>query len=146
VSGDEAAESRMRASRADRERVIEVLKTAFVHERLTKDELDARVGQALAARTYADLELLTAGIPAERNPAKLPMPPFQPYPPVRAAVKGSVIAIAATALATSIFAGVIGHDPGAAAIVVIALTVCTVIAGLLTAMIVGVVTVISRCL
>ena len=59
--GDEMAaaggrgDGRLRASRADREHVIELLKTAFVQERLTKDELDARVGQALASRTYAEL-------------------------------------------------------------------------------------------
>ena len=39
---------------ADREYVIDTLKTAFVHGRLTRDGLDARAGQALAARTYAD--------------------------------------------------------------------------------------------
>jgi Domain of unknown function (DUF1707) len=54
-----------RASRADRERAIEVLKTAFVEDRLTRDEFDLRVGQALASRTYADLAALTADIPAE---------------------------------------------------------------------------------
>jgi hypothetical protein len=48
-------DGRLRASRADREHVIELLKTAFVQDRLTKDELDARVGQALASRTYAEL-------------------------------------------------------------------------------------------
>jgi hypothetical protein len=129
----------MRASRVDRERVIDALKTAFVHDRLTKDELDARVGQALAARTYADLDALTVGIPAGHDPARLPIPPFQPYPPVRAAIKGSALAIATTALAASIFAGVMGHDPAAAAIVVVAFTVCTLIAGLLALVIAGVV-------
>ena len=34
----------MRASHADREQVIEALKDAFVHGRLTKDELEARTG------------------------------------------------------------------------------------------------------
>ena len=42
---------------------IEALKTAFVHGRLTKAELDARAGQALSARTYADLAALTTDIP-----------------------------------------------------------------------------------
>ena len=54
----------LRASHADREQVIEVLKAAFVQGRLAKDELDARAGQALAARTCADLAALTAGISA----------------------------------------------------------------------------------
>lgn len=60
----------MRASRLDRERVIELLKAAFVQERLTQDELDTRVGQALASRTYADLAALTADIPAESTAAE----------------------------------------------------------------------------
>ena len=55
---------RLRVSRADRERVIELLKVAFVQDRLTRDELDTRVGLALASRTYADLADLTADIPA----------------------------------------------------------------------------------
>jgi hypothetical protein len=54
----------LRASRADREQVIDTLKAAFVQERLNKDELDERVGQALAARTYAELAVLTGDIPA----------------------------------------------------------------------------------
>ncbi len=36
---------------------------AFVQDRLTKDELDMRVSQALASRTYADLAAVTADIP-----------------------------------------------------------------------------------
>ena len=62
----------MRASHADREQVIEALKDAFVHGRLTKDELDARAGGALAARTCAELDAVTADIPPARvaaNPA-----------------------------------------------------------------------------
>ena len=54
----------LRAGHADREQVIEALKAAFVHGRLTKAELDTRVGQALSARTCADLAALTADIPA----------------------------------------------------------------------------------
>ena len=55
----------LRASRTDRERVIELLKAAFVEERLDKDEFDARVVQALASRTYAELAAVTADIPAD---------------------------------------------------------------------------------
>jgi hypothetical protein len=59
-----AGRGRLRASHADREQVIGTLKAAFVQGRLTKDELDARVGQTLAARTYADLTAVTADLPA----------------------------------------------------------------------------------
>ena len=65
----------LRACHADREQVIGVLKTAFVQGRLGKDELNARVGQALAARTYADLAALTADLPAGLAAAE---PPYQP--------------------------------------------------------------------
>ena len=67
---------RLRASHADREQVIEVLKDAFVQGRLTKHEFDSRAGQALASRTYAELAALTADIPVW--PAAAPPPPRQP--------------------------------------------------------------------
>ena len=57
-----AGRDRIRAGHADREQVIGTLTNAFVHGRLTKDEFDARTGQALTARTYADLAVLTAAI------------------------------------------------------------------------------------
>jgi hypothetical protein len=53
----------LRASHVDREQVISALKTAFVQGRLAKDEFDARVGQALASRTRAELAVITADIP-----------------------------------------------------------------------------------
>jgi hypothetical protein len=59
-----AGRTHFRAADSDRELVIEVLKGAFVQGRLTKDEFDARVGQTFASRTYAELALLTADIPA----------------------------------------------------------------------------------
>jgi hypothetical protein len=65
----------LRACHADREQVIGVLKAAFVQGRLGKDELSARVGQALAARTYADLAALTADLPAGLAAER---PPYQP--------------------------------------------------------------------
>jgi hypothetical protein len=58
----------MLASDADREQVIDVLKAAFVQERLAKDEFDLRVGQVLAARTIAELAALIAGLPSARPP------------------------------------------------------------------------------
>ena len=66
--GDEmsAAEGRghLRVSHADREQVIDALKVAFVQGRVAKGELDLRVSQAFAARTYADLAAVTADLPA----------------------------------------------------------------------------------
>jgi len=71
-----AAEGRshgdLRASHADRERVIGTLKAAYVEGRLTEDELDARVGQVYASRTYAELAKVTAEVTADIpvNPAR----------------------------------------------------------------------------
>ncbi len=65
----------LRASHADREHVIDVLKVAFVQGRLTKDELDARVGQTFASQTYGELAMVTADIPADAAAAQPPRPP-----------------------------------------------------------------------
>jgi len=103
-----ASRDRLRAGHADREQVIEALKTAFVDGRLTKNELAARTGRALTARTYADLAALTADIPAEPAPARpaavVPGPARPPVQPVRrplakaAAISGTCLAIAAAAI------------------------------------------------
>jgi Domain of unknown function (DUF1707) len=67
------AGGRLRASHADRDQAIEALKDAFAQGRLTGDELDSRVGQALASQTYAELTVLTDDLPADpppRQPAR----------------------------------------------------------------------------
>jgi Domain of unknown function (DUF1707) len=137
--GDEIApgaggRAHMRASHADRDRVVDMLKTAFVQGRLAKDELDLRVGQALASRTYADLSALTADIPAgpvrtqspnpARKPASVPMPTA-----VRAAVglmcAGAVLTLADVATVLVTLGGVrwaAAHDLGAGQWPVVMLT------------------------
>ena len=65
----------LRASDADREQAIDVLKAAFVQDRLARAEFEARVGQALASRTYAELAAATSGIPGRLTadtPAGMP--------------------------------------------------------------------------
>jgi len=61
--------------------VIDLLKAAFVQGRLARDEFDARIGQVLASRTYAELAAAaattaaTADIPAaliKDPPPRLP--------------------------------------------------------------------------
>ena len=74
--GAQAAAAGLRASRADREQVIDLLKAAFVQDRLDKDEFDGRIGQALASRTYGELAAVTADIPAQPTgalPRRLPV-------------------------------------------------------------------------
>jgi hypothetical protein len=62
----------MRASAADKDEVIGVLKDAFVEGRVTQDEQADRAGRALTARTYADLARLTEDLPV--------LPPGHPFP------------------------------------------------------------------
>lgn len=88
--------SHLRAARADRERVIGVLKTAFVQGVLDRDEFDLRVGHTLLSRTYADLAAITADLPNLLVPAP---PPRRAVPaPMGTAAKVAVCAAAATAL------------------------------------------------
>ena len=54
----------LRESRAERREAAEVLKAAFVHGWLAKDEFDRRISQARASRTYAELAAVTADVPA----------------------------------------------------------------------------------
>jgi hypothetical protein len=67
VSGD------LRASDAEREQAVARLREASAEGRLTLDELVARTGVALEARTRGDLERVTADLPAAaavRPPAR----------------------------------------------------------------------------
>jgi uncharacterized protein DUF1707 len=54
--------SEMRASDADRDRVMEVLRVAAVDGRLTPDELEERLEAALSSRTLGELAALTADL------------------------------------------------------------------------------------
>jgi hypothetical protein len=100
-----AGRSRLRASHADREHVIDMLKAAFVNGRITKDEFDARVSQAFASRTYAELGAVTADIPAgqiaDQPPGKTAR--AQARPPMSHAAKARkclVVALAMMMVAT----------------------------------------------
>jgi Domain of unknown function (DUF1707) len=119
---------RLRASHADREQVVDTLKAAFVQGRLAQDELDARVGQALAARTYADLAALTADLPAvaaepDRSPAPVPPPAQRPRNRAAArAVQAGAGTITALILAIAVAAVATGH-PVVAAVAAVAITI-----------------------
>ena len=86
--------ARFLASDADRERVVDILKTAFVHDTLTRDELTLRTGRALTARTYADLAALTAGLTL-RTPRVASRPAMQAP---RRRVSKKVVALSACAV------------------------------------------------
>jgi hypothetical protein len=59
-----AAAPQLRASHADRDRVVEALRVAAGDGRLTAEELDERLEAALSARTHGDLAALIADLPA----------------------------------------------------------------------------------
>jgi hypothetical protein len=94
-NGIETAEGRghLPASHAGREQVIETLKAAFVQGVLVKNELDLRVGQAFAARTYAELAALTADLPTGLTAAQ-PSQPVRERDVARVRRPGAVLAVA----------------------------------------------------
>jgi Domain of unknown function (DUF1707) len=94
----------LRASHADREHMIGVLKAAFVQGRLTKDELDTRVGQTFVSRTYGELAAVIADLP----PGLITAPPGKPArartrPPVGKMVAGAVLIVPAPAMVVAAF-------------------------------------------
>ena len=110
--GDEIAagasgQGRLRASHADREQVVGVLKAAFVQGRLTKNELDFRVGQALTSRTYTELAAITAdlpaGLPGSRPPRQAA--PARPRSPEKTAAVAAFVSLAVALLMVAVFAG-----------------------------------------
>ncbi len=103
IAAGTAGRGRLRASRAEREQAIEVLKAAFVQGRLAKDEFDARVGHALASRTYAELAAVTADIPAGLTGARPPGKPARARarPPANTEVKAGARLIIATTVFTA---------------------------------------------
>jgi hypothetical protein len=96
------------------EYVIGTLKTAFAHGRLTRDELDARAGQASAARTKPTwprswpASRAQSGMPATSRP-RPPAPPAGRWPLARAAVKAGmcpiIAAVAVRAASTAVPGG-----------------------------------------
>jgi hypothetical protein len=58
-----AHQSRLRASDADREQVAERLRQATAEGRLHTDELEHRLGAALSAKTYGELDALVSDLP-----------------------------------------------------------------------------------
>ena len=108
------AQASMRASSADRERAVDVLKAGFAEGRLTQDEYNDRMGRAYAARTYGELATLTADLPAGASPMPAwPVPAYQPPPSGTnsMAIASMVLGVAEffTAGLTAIPAVVCGH-------------------------------------
>lgn len=107
---------RMRASTADRERAIDVLKAAFAEGRLTKDEYEERAAQVYGSRTYGELAALTADLPVgPLGTLALQRPAFYPAVPPRRRVNSLAVASLLCALipgipsAIAVITGVAAH-------------------------------------
>jgi hypothetical protein len=61
--GQPTGRAYLRASTADRESAVEVLKAGYAEGRLSKEEYDGRAEQAFTARTLGDLARVTADLP-----------------------------------------------------------------------------------
>jgi uncharacterized protein DUF1707 len=109
-----AGRGNLRASRADRRQAADVLKTAFVQGWLAKDEFDARIGQARASRTYAELAAVTADVPAGLDGVPPPRWLLRMKNAVQWAVSGLVTpAILAVAVAFASLRGEGRYEVGA---------------------------------
>lgn len=98
-----AARGRLRASQAEREQAIEVLKAAFVEGRLARDEFDTRVDQALTSKTRAELAAITGDLPAVPDTVQ---PAARIRPPENATARtGRRVIAAATAVTAASWAG-----------------------------------------
>ena len=135
MAGGTADRGCLLASHADREQVVDTLKEAFVHGRLTKDEFYLRVGQTLVSRTYAELAAVTADIPGRL--IRAPLPPKRAQAQTRAAgntaVKSLVCTFTVIILAASTSAAAVS-GPGAALIMALFLTGMGVIIAVIVAL------------
>jgi hypothetical protein len=97
--------AQMRVSTMDRDRAVEQLAKAYTEGRLTKDEHDARVEQAMTASTFADLDAVVADLPSYNPPAHRP-----PAPPVAPGTNALAIASLACGIA-QVMVGPLGTIP-----------------------------------
>lgn len=136
--GDKAAANAerlgdLRASHADREHVIGILKAAFVQGMVTKHEFDVRIGQVLASRTYAELAALTADIPAGLAPTQ-PLPVRKRDSAAKQALKAwACVTATFTAVAAVVAAAVAGNVGEHEVIVALFVPVVAMMVGLLLA-------------
>ena len=101
----------LRASDADRELIAERLRQAATEGRLLAEELEERLGTALSARTYGELDAVVADLPAP--PARLTRRPRAERSPARPVVAVLVALTVAMMIIGFIASSVAGHGhPG----------------------------------
>ncbi len=99
--------SALRASDADRERVAERLRQATAEGRLLAEELEQRLGAALKARTYGELDAVVADLPAmrvARRGSRSATPLLRPALAVAIALAAVVVIALAVLVVTGVLA------------------------------------------
>jgi Domain of unknown function (DUF1707)/Domain of unknown function (DUF4190) len=94
---------KIRAADADRDRVVEFLNTAYSEGRLSRDEHDVRLENALSARTYADLDQLVTDLPASPTAVVPPVATTTTVATPVAKINGLAIASLACGLGQFVF-------------------------------------------
>ena len=99
--GNLPARADVRASDADRESVVELLREHCAAGRLSAEELDERLGEAYAARTLAELGVALRELPDRPSRAQPERPRrARPRPPLRAALVAVAALVVAIAVAS----------------------------------------------
>jgi hypothetical protein len=90
-----ARDRSLRVGDREREAVGELLREHHVEGRLDADEFQGRLEQALAAKTYADLDALVADLPraTDERRARPRLRPPLPFPFLPLAIVGAIIAV-----------------------------------------------------
>lgn len=96
----------LRASDADREQAAERLRQAATEGRLHDDELEERVGAALAARTYGELDTLVADLPPAAVDRRRPAGPVGH----RSIAAVAILVAAAVLLVAAVGSAFSGHS------------------------------------
>jgi hypothetical protein len=84
-----SGEPAVRASDTERDQAAEILRVAYAEGRLTRAELDERIGAAYVAKTRADLRGLTSDLPGAISAQQAHRRPVIPDLPAAAPASGA---------------------------------------------------------
>ena len=101
----------MRIGDAERDRAISALSDHFAAGRLTREELDERVDQAMQARFDADLRPLFADLPRPEPSTPVRPVPAQPYPTGAAVAFATLFWLLPLLLVVGVLATVVAGAP-----------------------------------
>lgn len=110
-AGGRAPNPAIRASDADRDRVLAQLSSHYQDGRLTTAEFDERSSQALAARTMGDLAGLLTDLPAGQASSSAAVSAPSGQPPARQHDVGVAVTVAIMAVVAVVaVVALLGHD------------------------------------